>query len=247
MAQWRYAIDGQAYGPVSDEVIRSLAYQGVLGPMSTILVEGSSSWTPLYVHEAMLGLARTAQGNYAPLIPGTRASTWAAASGSSTEGTGPFGAPSHLGVRGALYATWWSRVLAAVIDFAVFELPLVLMLLAGNLIEHHAGPGDAEVLGGFTYTPAGFGLQVLGGLLYHGLLNGSVSGQTVGKRAMHLRTRSADGGPLGVRRGLGRAAAVLALRMLFVLPWIVSVLYPLWDPDRQSLHDKLVGSVVVDA
>jgi uncharacterized RDD family membrane protein YckC len=31
----------------------------------------------------------------------------------------------------------------------------------------------------------------------------------------------------------------------FYLPGLIDVLFPLWDPKRQTLHDKAVGSVVV--
>jgi uncharacterized RDD family membrane protein YckC len=75
MGYWRYAIDQQAYGPVSDEVIRDLAVQGVLSPMAHVLPEGSASWTSLYVHEAQLGLVRSPAGTYSvrtgpPNLPG---------------------------------------------------------------------------------------------------------------------------------------------------------------------------------
>jgi hypothetical protein len=33
--------------------------------------------------------------------------------------------------------------------------------------------------------------------------------------------------------------------ILFVVPWVIDMLWPLWDPRNQTLHDKVVNSVVV--
>ncbi len=34
---------------------------------------------------------------------------------------------------------------------------------------------------------------------------------------------------------------------IFVIPALLDYLWPLWDEKKQSLHDKVVGSVVVKA
>ena len=31
----------------------------------------------------------------------------------------------------------------------------------------------------------------------------------------------------------------------FFLPWIIDMLFPLWDPKNQTLHDKVTRTVVV--
>jgi uncharacterized RDD family membrane protein YckC len=31
------------------------------------------------------------------------------------------------------------------------------------------------------------------------------------------------------------------------LPWVLDVLFPLWDPKKQTLHDKVSGTIVIRA
>lgn len=93
---------------------------------------------------------------------------------------------------------------------------------------------------------------------YNGLLDGSPTGQTIGKRVMDIRVIGpVDRLPLGVQRGLQRAVipAVAAaggrsgwvVAVIAGLVGFIDVVSPLWDDRRQSLHDKLAGSMVVDA
>ncbi len=129
MATWHYALGQQTYGPVSDDVLRSLATQGVLGPMSNVLPAGSASWTPLYVHEAALGLRRTGDNTYvlssgavptaAPVMPGP--------------GMPPPPPPGYTQmanpVRGLEYSGWWRRVLALVLDTIILLIPTLILLV----------------------------------------------------------------------------------------------------------------------
>ena len=94
---------------------------------------------------------------------------------------------------------------------------------------------------------------------YNGLLDGSPAGQTIGKRIMDIKVVSLAGRlPIGVQRGLQRAVIPAVASVGGRSGWAVAViasllgfadlLSPLFDPERrQSLHDKLAGSVVVDA
>ena len=94
---------------------------------------------------------------------------------------------------------------------------------------------------------------------YNGLLDGSPAGQTLGKRFMDGKVVGlADRLPIGVQRGLQRAIVPAIAAIGGGSGWVVGavagvlglvdVVSPLFDPaNRQSLHDRLVGSVVVDA
>jgi uncharacterized RDD family membrane protein YckC len=58
-------------------------------------------------------------------------------------------------------------------------------------------------------------------------------------------------GVLGYGRALARAVVEGVFRLielLFVilgLIWLLDMLFPLWDAKRQTLHDKVAGSVVL--
>jgi uncharacterized RDD family membrane protein YckC len=112
----------------------------------------------------------------------------------------------------------------------------------------------AALIDGILVGVIGFVLQVtlrnaLGGVVsfalgvaYYGWLEGSPSGQTIGKRVMGIRVYDLrQGGPIGTGRALGRYFA----RIISTIPCLLGYFWMLWDPEKQTWHDKLVGSVVV--
>jgi uncharacterized RDD family membrane protein YckC len=93
------------------------------------------------------------------------------------------------------------------------------------------------ILGG-----AGTGLNVLLGLGYFGYLEGSPSGQTIGKRAVGIRVIDFQtGGALG----FGRALVRYLMRIVSAFACLLGYLWMLWDPEKQTWHDKVANSVVV--
>ena len=136
---------------------------------------------------------------------------------------------------GAVYSTWGSRAVAEIIDSMLFLAFFLAFAFA---------------------LPRILGLALP--FIYNGMLDGGSRGQTIGKRVMRIRTVSADTGELiGLERGFLRALLPLALGVAgllgastFSLALLVNLLddlWPLWDPQRQSLHDKVSGSIVVRA
>jgi len=80
------------------------------------------------------------------------------------------------------------------------------------------------------------------GIGYYGWLEGSPSGQTVGKRALGIRVYDfRAGGPIGTSRGILRYFA----RILSSIPCLLGYFWMLWDGEKQTWHDKIAGSVVV--
>jgi uncharacterized RDD family membrane protein YckC len=80
------------------------------------------------------------------------------------------------------------------------------------------------------------------GIAYYGWLEGSASGQTVGKKMMGIRVYDLrQGGPIGTGRAIGRYFA----RIISTIPCLLGYFWMLWDGEKQTWHDKLVGSVVV--
>ena len=70
-------------------------------------------------------------------------------------------------------------------------------------------------------------------------------GRTLGKAWLGIRIVRTDGSPLDWGRAAGRTG------LYFVMGWIgvvglVNELWCLWDEDRQCLHDKAVGTLVVN-
>jgi len=62
-----------------------------------------------------------------------------------------------------------------------------------------------------------------------------------GTKAVKLST----GAPIGYAAALGRALFEWFLAAVFFLPWVLDMLFPLWDPRKQTLHDKVSGTIVI--
>ncbi len=83
-------------------------------------------------------------------------------------------------------------------------------------------------------------------LLYGAFFCGSARGQTIGMMAVGARAVDMDtGSPIGFSRALGRAAFEYLMFLVFVVPWVVDMRFPAWDPRRQTLHAKVTRTVVV--
>jgi uncharacterized RDD family membrane protein YckC len=129
----------------------------------------------------------------------------------------------EAGVYGGPRAGFWRRFAAALIDgiiigIVVIVLEAILKSAAGSII-------------GFVI-----------GIAYFGWLEGSASGQTIGKRGMGIRVYDLRGrGAIGFGRGVGRYFG----RIVSAIPLYLGYFWMLWDGEKQTWHDKLVGTVVV--
>jgi uncharacterized RDD family membrane protein YckC len=107
--------------------------------------------------------------------------------------------------------------------------------------------GQLEGGGGFfaTWFVANIILFVLD-FAYFTIFHGMPNGQTPGKMVMKIAVRTDEGrGPLGYGKAALRTIVEIVLVWLCVIPGLVDVLFPLWDPKKQTLHDKAANTVVV--
>lgn len=97
--------------------------------------------------------------------------------------------------------------------------------------------------GGTIAAAVLLGILAIGaGVLYHTLLVGR-TGQTLGKRATGVRVvDAASGASIGNGRALGR---FLFASFISGNVCLLGYLWALWDPRKQTWHDKVVSSVVV--
>lgn len=66
-------------------------------------------------------------------------------------------------------------------------------------------------------------------------------GQTLAMKTWRLRLVTAGGGPLETRRALAR----FVFAALGMACFGIGILWALWDPQRQFLHDRLAGTRLV--
>ena len=158
----------------------------------------------------------------------------------------------------APYAGWWSRVAAALVDLLVISVPatvLAVLLFGGVGAAFSSGDGLgilALFVGILVYV-----LLLVGALLLYAPLlmrrPGERNGQTWGKQLVGIRVVRTNGVPLdftwsALREavvkglGLGIASAVIPL-----VPYLLDVLWPLWDDENRAVHDFIVSTRVVDA
>ena len=120
-------------------------------------------------------------------------------------------------------AGFWSRLGAAAIDGLIFLCVLRILVI-------EIGTGGEWIALAAT-------------IAYYVGCEGH-DGQTLGKRALRIRVADIDtGAPIGYLRALVRYLASLVSALAIYLGY----LWMLWDPERQTWHDKLSRSVVVPA
>ncbi|MHB8645580.1 MAG: RDD family protein [Thermomicrobiales bacterium] len=139
------------------------------------------------------------------------------------------------------YAGIGTRFLAVLIDGLIVGIPLVII----------------AAIFGFFGSPLSAVLNAVVYFLYEGLLLTAWNGQTIGKKIMSVRVVSADGQPLTTTKTFTRAGVKAILSVVgSIKPPVTSFLgiaslldylWPFWDANKQTWHDKAAGTYVVQA
>ena len=144
-------------------------------------------------------------------------------------------------LHAAPYASWGRRAVGYTLDLLIVVGALMLVLVA-LIVPARVGGGAAEG----AAVALMLVLVFLGPAAYYVYFVGNERGQTYGRRALGIQVRDGETrGPIGYGRSFGRYAIVFVFGLL-TFPLIFDYLWPLWDGMNQTLHDKMVGSVVLD-
>ncbi len=140
------------------------------------------------------------------------------------------------------YAGYWYRVAGAIIDAVIVFIVSLVYLVPAHAFTLHRGTANGHAL----VIANGSALLVLAlGALYAAFLIG-LRGQTLGMMAMRIKAIDRTTGELiGFPRALGRDLLERLFGVLFFIPLVIDLLFPAWDPQHQTLHDKAVNSIVV--
>jgi uncharacterized RDD family membrane protein YckC len=166
---------------------------------------------------------------------------------------GPYQQMAPVSPQGRPLAEWWKRAVAIIIDSLILGIPgyiIIAILGVGFASQAEIDPVTGELEGGAGFF-AGFLISALAfaviSVLYFVFLNGGEKGQTVGKMVMKIQVRDeATGGAIGYGKGFLRWLVAYLLGALCFIGSLVDLLFPLWDPKRQCIHDKAVNSLVID-
>jgi uncharacterized RDD family membrane protein YckC len=140
---------------------------------------------------------------------------------------------------------WGSRVGAYLIDVVCAGL---LALAAYVLVGALTGgvPDDTSVEEENWWAVAAFWTAFVNYSPMLAARKGKRSGQTLGRQALGIRAVRTDGRRLSFGRALWRHLAHMTINVI-PLVGLLNHLWPLWDKRNQTLHDKLAGTLVVDA
>lgn len=167
-------------------------------------------------------------------------------------GFNPSPAPA-LGPAGMVCAPWATRVLGYIIDtLMVMVVVFVLYAVAGAIFGASIGMGrmvgsdGLSGLGGLgcCCTVSIFPVSFLIVGIWNRVILVSQRGYSVGQGVVKVRVVDANGQLLTQQTAGIRLLAQVGLGFIPILG-LVDLLWPLWDPARQTLHDKAVGSFVV--
>ncbi|MGW3966939.1 RDD family protein [Amycolatopsis sp. NPDC005003] len=151
----------------------------------------------------------------------------------------PYGQPAPFGQQGnpfgppQNYASWGQRALGWLVDMG----PLALLYLI--LIPLAFAGGD-----GFSMVAVIGSLAWIGWSVYNRWILQGNTGQSMGKRIAKIKlVREDTGQPIGPGMAFVRDLAHFADSVICYVGW----LWPLWDDKNQTLADKIIGTVVVNA
>ncbi len=140
-------------------------------------------------------------------------------------------------------APFWRRAIALVIDSGIC-LGLIWGVLIGLLVLiDRAGLSSFVIaskddmivvilLNALVYTI---------GLTYFTLTEASRWQATLGKRILGIRVADKTGQPIGLGRALGRNLG----KLVSIVPYGIGVWWMLFNIRRQTLHDRIAGTIVV--
>jgi uncharacterized RDD family membrane protein YckC len=144
------------------------------------------------------------------------------------------GTPAYSGAPSGVYSDWVTRVGAAIVDAAPVIAGAIVLGIFAAIINN----GFFSVL---VYLIVVFGW--LGWSVYNRWIMGG-QGQSLGKRVLKIKLVSEETGqPIGTANAFIRDVAHIVDSIICDIGY----LFPLWDPKRQTLADKIMKTVVIPA
>ena len=238
--QWYYAdANGQQAGPVSAEEMREAVRLGAAHAGSLAWREDLSDWKPLSEFAGELALDFGVAPTTVLPVPAP-----------TTASANPYSAPEapELIVRGdasdVVYAGFWSRFAARVIDHFVVAVPVGFFgaFLLGSVASMYQGgptPDDGAVIGAVVVF---YALPLLANFVYFSAMHSSSLQATLGKLALGIKVTDAQGD----RLGFGQAAARWFAALLSWLTFCVGFILAGFTERKRALHDMLANTQVVD-
>jgi len=161
-------------------------------------------------------------------------------------GLGPAAvAPASFQAKPVVYAGFWRRFVAMIIDSFVFAPLVVIVILMSGLFGIAMRPSvDPEGLTGAIFS---FGVVVLmcllfvGNWLYHTTMESSRHQATLGKKALGIIVTDMSGNRISFARANGRFFGKWISGMIMNVGYLMAA----FTEKKQALHDILASCLVV--
>ncbi len=232
-AQWYYAVGGVSYGPVSEQDLKALARQGQFQRDDYVYAEYLGDWVRA---DSIYGLFDAPGGH------GVQAETPVA--GAAAVAPPPMAGPQAIR-RYVNYAGFWIRFAAVLIDGLVLSVPGCVLagIMAAILIPMARSGGSGPESGVVVVVQvfANLGSMVIA-WLYFGFMESSKWQATLGKRAVGIFVTDVQGNPISFGRASGRYFASILSGLTLYIGFIIGA----FTERKQTLHDMIVGTVVVE-
>jgi uncharacterized RDD family membrane protein YckC/Tfp pilus assembly major pilin PilA len=232
-----YFVDllGHRKGPVTQQQLLDAVAEGRIRPTSLVWREGLTQWQPLSAMEHEL---RQASDAVPP--PLATPSAYVETNPFATSPSGFVADWGYASDAGAvIYGGFARRLLAFMLDALIlWILGVVVGAIVGAVIGATVGASVNRTLIVLWVYPILF----LVSLLYYSLQESSTYQATFGKRALGIKVTNLDGKPIGWGRAVGRWFG----RMLSGLIFCLGYLFALFTSRKQTLHDMLSSTLVVD-
>ena len=125
--------------------------------------------------------------------------------------------------RPVVYATFWTRFLAYLID-------VVILAIVGFIADLAFGYGLRSIF-------LNFGIS----WLYYAIQESGSNMATIGKKAMNIKVTDLDGNRVTFGQATGRYFGKILSALILLMGYFMM----LWDEKSQTLHDKMAGTLVV--
>ncbi len=129
--------------------------------------------------------------------------------------------------RPLVYASFWSRFGAYILDIFIVGIPLGI--LNYTVFASH----------GLIYYVVNFSAS----WLYAALLESGPGMATLGKRALGIKVTNMEGNQLTFGQATGRHFGKYISGIILLIGYFMM----LWDERSQTLHDKMAGALVVSS
>jgi serine/threonine protein kinase len=142
-----------------------------------------------------------------------------------------------------VYASWGRRAVAYLIDgFLLYilgiciQVPFMVLIGGVSSASSSSSASAASMMLSCLSSLVSLGINAA---YYIGLI--ASSGQTLGKKAMQIRVITKSGNPVSFGQAIARYIGYLVSTLML----FIGFLWPLWDDQKQAIHDKMAGTIVV--